>query len=361
VPDICAPTGPFTHLRLPAGAELPARDAGLLDVAILDMNHGWPNVGHDAIVAALRRAASELESSLAGARLAIRAISFDIRRAFQVPGPGDDRFVIYIGTGGPGHPDPRRNDGSEREAQGVAESPDWEAPLFRLFDAIAEREDAALLAVCHTFGLMCRWLSVADPVARGPEKGGKSEGVHDNLLTDTAREHPLFAAFARKLGPEGRLRVLDSRLFDLIPRPDAKRRVTIVARETQGVNGPPGEAMTMMEVARDRSGRIPRIFGVNHHPEIIDRANLMAMLRAKLDRGEVTKTWYDQRMRTLSVQFPDESSDRDLHATSDFTFLGPLKFHVTRAARLRAGELSRSFPAHESDVDRALTGLFTNP
>jgi hypothetical protein len=244
-------------------------------------------------------------------------------------------------------------------AQGVAEDPSWETPLFRLFDSIAGRDEAALLAVCHTFGLMCRWLGVADPVARGPEKGGKSEGVRDNLLTDRGRSHPLFAAFASRLGNGGRLRVLDSRIYDLIPRPDAGGRVAMLANETLGVDGPPGDAMTMMEVARDASGRMPRIFGVNHHPEIIDRTNLMAMLRVKLENGDITKAWYDQRMTTLARQFPDESSDRQLHTTSEFTFLGPLRFHLTRAARLRASELGREFGAHESDVDRELTGRLT--
>ena len=354
-------SGAFTHVRLAPRTAIPERDPRILDVAILDMNHGWPNVGHAGVVAAFQDATCELSLPLAAAGLSVRSISFDVRRALQLPGAADDRFAIYVGTGGPGHLDPRLNDGSDPLAQGVAEDPSWEAPLFRLFDAIAEREDASLLAVCHTFGLMCRWLDVADPVARGPEKGGKSEGVLDNLLTDTARSHPLFAAFARLLGGRGRLRVLDSRIYDLLPRDDARRRVAILAMETLGVDGPPGDAMTMMEVARDVSGRMPRIFGVNHHPEIIDRTNLMGMLRVKLDSGEVTREWYEKRIGTLSQHFPDERSDRQLHATSDFTFLGPLRFHVTRAARLRASELGREFSAHESDVERALTGLPTLP
>ena len=354
-------SGLFSHLRLSPGASLPERDPNIVDVAILDMNHGWPNVGHEGVVSAFQDASCELSLPLKAAGIGIRAISFDVRRALQVPDEEDDRFAIYVGTGGPGHIDPRLNDGSDPRGQGVVEDAAWEAPLFRLFDAIAESDDAALIAVCHTFGLMCRWLDVADPVARGPEKGGKSEGVLDNLLTPSAREHPLFAAFARRIGPEGRLRVLDSRLYDLIPKDVAPRRVAIMATETLGVDGPPGNAMTMMEVARDTSGRIPRVFGVNHHPEIIDRSNLMGMLKMKLDRGEITKEWYDLRVSTLSEHFPDERSDRHLHVTSDFTFLGPLRFHVTRAVRLRAEELGRRFFRHESEVDRALTGLFTLP
>jgi hypothetical protein len=319
--------GAFTHQRLAADEAVPAREPGIVDVAILDMNHGWPNVGHDAVVKALRHAAADLP---AGSSL--RAISFDVRRTLRLPQPDDDRYALYIGTGGPGHPDPRRNDGVAFLSQGVAETPAWESPLFRLFDAIAERDDAALLAVCHTFGLMCRWLKVAEPVARGPEKGGKSEGVLDNLLTDTARAHPWFSGLADQLPPDGRLRVLDSRLFDLIPNDGAARTVGIIAVEALGVDGPPGNAMTMMEVARDPSGRMPRILGVNHHPEIGDRANLLGMLEDKLRRGDIPREWYDQRMRTLSAHFPDGSRDRDLRTTSEFTFMGPLRFHIARAA-----------------------------
>jgi len=348
--------GVFERVRLGPGDPLPARDPRVIDVAVLDMNHGWPNVGHEGVLSAYQDAACALSAALAAAHLRIRAISFDVRRGLRMPDPGDDRFGVYVGTGGPGQLDPRLNDGKDPNAQGVAEDPSWEAPLFRLFDAIVRRDDAALLAVCHTFGLMCRWISVADPVARGPGKGGKSEGVLDNLLTEAGREHPLFAAFAKRLPAGGRLRVLDSRIYDLIPRADAARRASIVATETLGIDGPAGEAMTMMEVARDASGRMPRVFGVNHHPEIIDRANLMGMLGVKLQRGEITPEWYHRRVSALSVQFPDESNDESLHTTSEFTFLGPLRFHVTRAARLRAEQLGLAFPAHEIDVDRALTG-----
>ena len=33
---------------------------------------------------------------------------------------------------------------------------------------------------------------------------------------------------------------------------------------------------------------MPRIFGVNHHPEIVDRSRQMLILQQKLERGEVT-------------------------------------------------------------------------
>ena len=37
----------------------------------------------------------------------------------------------------------------------------------------------------------------------------------------------------------------------------------------------------MMEFARDAGGVMPRVFGVNHHPEIVDRSRQMMILRAE--------------------------------------------------------------------------------
>ena len=74
--------------------------------------------------------------------------------------------------------------------------------------------------MCHTFGVMCRWLGIADVVLRGPEKGGKSSGIVDNVLTDAALEHPWFSRLARELPDRRRLKILDNRLYDLIPPAD---------------------------------------------------------------------------------------------------------------------------------------------
>ncbi len=65
---------------------------------------------------------------------------------------------------------------------------------------------------------MCRWLGVADAVLRGPEKGGKSTGVVENILTDEALAHPWFSRFAAALPDGRRLYALDNRLYDLVPR-----------------------------------------------------------------------------------------------------------------------------------------------
>ncbi len=343
----------FERVRVTSAGQLPPPDPRAIDVAVLDMNHGWPNVGHDAVVGSVQDVACDLADVLIAAGLRIRAISFEVRRAGMVPEAG--RYALLLGTGGPGNVDPHKNDGRDPNAQGVSEDPSWEPRLFALFDDIARRDDTALLGVCHTFGVLCRWLAVADAVPRGPEKGGKSEGVLENELTDAGLAHPVLRAMSRKLGSR-RLRVLDSRIFDLVPSHAAKGRIAILGTETLGVAGPAGNAMTMMEIARDAGGTMPRMFAVNHHPEIADRARLLTMLRGKLDRGEIDAAWYGERVALLERQFDDREQDAALRVTSEFTFKAPLRFHLVRAVRRRAEAFGAAFPMHESQIESAILG-----
>jgi hypothetical protein len=114
----------------------------------------------------------------------------------------------------------------------------------------------------------------------------------------------------------------------------------------------------MIEFARDRNGVMPRMFAVNHHPEIVDRYRQMMILDQKRDRGEVSEAWYRERLEILTRQFPEEDVDQRLHLTSDFTLLGPLRFHLCRALRRRAQALSLPLPLHE---DRVIQGSLGEP
>jgi len=341
------PGGVFLYSRVESPEDLPPRDDRVVDVAVLDMNHGWPNLGHDSLVHAVMDAACDLIPALHGTGLRVRAVSFEVRRFGMIPEPPDGRFALYLGTGGPGHLDPRRNDGVAPSAQGIVEDASWEAPLFRLFDAVLADPDAALLSVCHMFGVMCRWSGVARPVLRGVEKGGKSVGILENALTPEAVAHPWFGRFAAELPEGGRFRIVDHRLFDLIPEPDPPPIGAIaLAHETRGPGGPVGDALTMMEFARDQSGALPRVLGVNHHPEIVDRSRQMMILRQKRERGEVTREWFLERARALTENYPDDTIDQRLQLTSDYTLLGPMRFYVHRQVRLRAQALGL-----DADVD----------
>jgi hypothetical protein len=348
-----APCGIFEYVRVERPGDVPEPDPRAIDVAVLDMNHGWPNLGHDSLVHAVMDAACDAIEALEGAGLRVRALSFDVRRSGVLPDPPGARYALYLGTGGPGHIDPRRNDGVAPESQGIREDPAWEAPAFRLFDAIRAEEDAALVAVCHTFGVLCRWSHAAEPVLRGPDKG-KCTGILENVLSWQAGEHPWFRRFAELLRPEGRLRVLENRLFDLVPGGRFPPGVVPIGWETLDVGGPPGEAVTMIEFARDRGGVMPRMFAVNHHPEIVDRSRQLMILDPKRARGEVSDEWYRERLSTLTRAGGDEDVDSRLHLTSDFTLLGPLRFHLYRQVRRRMEALGRGHGFHENRLLQAV-------
>ena len=72
------------------------------------------------------------------------------------------------------------------------------------------------------------------------------------------------------------------------------------------------------------------------------------------DRGDVSHEWYQERLEVLTRTYPDENSDQRLHVTSDYTLLGPLRFHLYRAVRRRAESLGLRVDVHE---DRVLADL----
>jgi hypothetical protein len=148
-----------------------------VDVALLDMHHGWPNLGHDAIVYGIQNIVCDLTPVLRAAGMRVRVTSYDVRRGLRLPDAPGARHTLYVGTGGPGHLNPRLNDGVAQGSQGIKEDPAWEPQLFELFDAIRADDEAAMFAVCHTFGVVCRWLGVADAVLRvtdAPDSGIRS-------------------------------------------------------------------------------------------------------------------------------------------------------------------------------------------
>ncbi len=85
------------------------------------------------------------------------------------------------------------------------------------FDAILADDNSALLGVCHTFGVLCCWSGIATPTLRGSQKGGKSTGILENMLTQEGQQHPWFRNFSKNLPDGQRLRIVDNRLYDLIP------------------------------------------------------------------------------------------------------------------------------------------------
>ncbi|MBP7779721.1 MAG: hypothetical protein KA371_21595 [Acidobacteria bacterium] len=328
-----AAVGGFLFARVEQPGDLPPADPQVVDVALLDMHHGWPNLGHEALVDVVQSAVCDMRAELLPARLNVRVLSYDVRRGRNLPDHASGRHALYVSTGGPGHLDPRRNDGREG-SQGIVEDPAWEGPLFALFDAIRNDPQASLIAVCHSFGLMCRWLGVAEAVLRGPERGGKSVGVRYNELLPAGRAHPWFSRFAAQLRDGSHFPVLDNRLYDLVPTGAVPADVRLLAHDCDA-SGAPTDAVTMLEVASGASDGVPRMLGVNHHPEIVNRHRQIALLEKKRARGGVNETWFDERWAALTGQVEDDADDRLLHLTSHYTLMGPIRAALHRAVQLR--------------------------
>ena len=101
----------------------------------------------------------------------------------------------------------------------------------------------------------------------------------------------------------------------------------------------------MIEWERDGAGVMPRVFAVNHHPEIVDRSRQMLILRQKLERGEVDQAWFEDRARVLTETYSDDARDQRLHLTSDYTLMGPVRYHLYRQVRRRAEALGHPIRA----------------
>ena len=100
---------------------------------------------------------------------------------------------------------------------------------------------------------------------------------------------------------------------------------------------------------------MPRILGVNHHPEIVNRPRQLTILRKRMERGAVTPEWYAERAKALTDIIGDERGDQLLHLTSSYMFLGPLRFHLYRQIRLRAERLGVGI-----DVDERRTPILAS-
>jgi hypothetical protein len=94
---------------------------------------------------------------------------------------------------------------------------------------------------------------------------------------------------------------------------------------------------------------MPRVFAVNHHPEVVNRPRLLTILLQKRDRGEVSEDdpWFQERLRGLTEPVANDAEDRELFLTSSYTFLGPLRFYLYRLLRERAEALGAPIPLHE--------------
>lgn len=315
--DLHVPYDFFEYVRIEG--DVPPASRLYIDVALLDLNHTWRNLGHDAIAHDVLEMAETFRDELVRTGRKVRLLSYDVRHALRIPERPNGRFQLYLGTGGPGHLDPRENDGVKEWSQGIIETDAaWEAPLFRLFDDVLADRTAAMLGICHSFGLICRWSGVASPRQRAE----KSTGLQLNTLSAEAADHPWFRDFARELPDRRSFRVVDNRLFDLVLESPGKSLP--IAFETAV-----SPALTMIELARDPDGVMPRFLGMNHHPEMIDREHALQVIEEQRAHG-ASDDWCRERIETVTALFRSEEDLRQSRLTSHYTLLEPLRFHLGR-------------------------------
>ena len=85
-----AEVGGFRFARVERDGDVPPADPRVVDVALLDMHHGWPNLGHEALTDVIQSAVCDLRAHLAHLGLSVRVISYDVRRGHALPeAPGD--------------------------------------------------------------------------------------------------------------------------------------------------------------------------------------------------------------------------------------------------------------------------------
>lgn len=318
----------MSYARVDHRGDEPPAVRSLLDVAVLDMHHGFANLGHASVVDRLMRIGQEERRRLGPGTPGVRVVSYDVRQGGAVPS-SPSRFALVVGTGGPGALDPRENDGVSPYAQGVREDPSWEAPLWRLFDGLVRCPTASFLGICHSFGLLARWAGFGTAILRPAEKG-KSAGVVGNLLTEAARSHPWFGRLERASGGPT-IQVLDSRLFDILP--SGRGPGQVLAHETTPGGGR-GEAITMVELDRFADG-LPRVWAVNHHPEIGDAGEQRARLLRIAASRQLSEEWLGERIRALEAWNASEAAEKRLQVTSTYTFEGPVRAILARALEAR--------------------------
>ena len=104
-----AENSPLEYVRVLAPSDLPPAHPRVIDVPILDMNYGWPNLGHDSIVHAVMDAGCDLIPQLHEAGLRIRVLV--LRGAPPAHDPGGPGALLALPRdrrAGPHRPAPQR-------------------------------------------------------------------------------------------------------------------------------------------------------------------------------------------------------------------------------------------------------------
>jgi homoserine O-succinyltransferase len=197
-----------------------------IQVAILDMNDGNPNMGIDCLIDIITRWGDQKNK-------AIQYQVFDVRKKGEIPSLD---FDIYLSSGGPGSP----IESSQEQ---------WDQAYTLWLDKILASNKLVLL-ICHSFQIACRHFNIGNVCLRK----SKQIGV---LPVHFIEDNPLFE------GLQDPFYALESRSYQIIePHDENLKKIgaKIIALEKHRPEVPLERALMGIQFS-------PYMYGVQFHPE----------------------------------------------------------------------------------------------
>ena len=231
----------------------------------------------------------------------------------MIPEAPGGRFAVYLGTGGPGHIDPHHNDGVTEGSQGIQRGPVLGAARSsRCSTRIrAQRRGGAARGVPQ----LRRDVPLVGRRAAGAALGGegRQERGHPRERAHRRRPHatPGSRSSRTSCPTTGGCASSTTGCSTSSPsRPCPRGADCRIGYETRGRRrARRGEALTMIEFARDAGGRhAARLRG---QPPSRDRGPLAADADPRARSGSAarsTEEWFEDRARVLTETYPDDAT-----------------------------------------------------
>lgn len=197
-----------------------------IQVAILDMNNGNPNMGIDCLIDIILKWGRQKNK-------AIQYQVFDVRKKGEIPSL---EFDIYLSSGGPGSPLDSCHD-------------QWDQNYTKWLDEILASNKLVLL-ICHSFQIACRHFNLGNVCLRKSRQIGV-------LPVHCIKENSLFE------GLQDPFYALESRSYQIIEPHDENLKnkgAKIIALEKHRPEVPLERAVMGIQFS-------PYMYGVQFHPE----------------------------------------------------------------------------------------------
>ncbi|MBC7495417.1 MAG: GMP synthase [Flavobacterium sp.] len=246
-------------------------NTNVIKIAVLDMYNGEPNQGMRCIIDIINRFN--------------QMVSFEV---FNVRGkcefPDNNKFEIYIATGGPGNP---------AEGDGI-----WDKKYFELLDNLTKwntinKQKKHVLLICHSFQMACKHFGLAEITKRK----STSFGVMSINKTEAGMLDPIFEGLSNPFY------AIDSRDYQVV-----QPKLSVFSKN--------GAKIISLEKIRTHRGDYERaimgvrfseyIVGTQFHPEA-DALSFIANLKNKDKRDTIIALKGRTKFRNMLEDLLDEN------------------------------------------------------